>query len=374
MAYTTTTLGTDATLVGSSAADIVTFATGGKITVNGKEGDDRLTIATVAVDSGTLGFGSGTDTLTISVATGDDGISSKMGADADTIVAGAAVDTITVGGQQGADFFNLDAASTDSRYAGGGGKDEFDVDHDLFNTTLIGGSGDDEFNINTDDGGALNTGFINGQKGKDTIAIADEFDGTIRGGSENDTITATDGDVAGNLIAGDAGADTITDAAGANTIEGGGGADTIDGAGGLDTITGGLGQDVINYDATDGSTVTITTADTAAQLFLEGSTVTATGSFETFTDFEAGDKFVVDQSGAAAVVGALTAIANDTAYIIKGDFATSTTFITNYNGADALLYVGDALLAATADVSADGADFVLIRGGGAMTTANLTLA
>ena len=63
---------------------------------------------------------------------------------------------------------------------------------------------------------------------------------------------------------------------------------------------------------------------------------------------------MVDQSTAATVV--LTAIADDTAYIIKGDFATSTTLVTNYSGADALLYC-DALLTATADISADGTDF-----------------
>ena len=371
MAYTTTTLGSNATLVGTSAADIVTFTTGGNITVNGKEGDDRLTITTAAVTGGSLGFGSGTDTLSIGFATGDNGITATMGADADTIVATAAVDTITVGGQQGADFFNLDAASTDARYAGGGGKDEFDVDAALTTSTLVGGSGDDEFAINTN--GGAGTGFMNGQKGKDTFTITDAYTGTVRGGSEDDTITVTDAGVTGALLAGDNGADTITDAGGANTILGGGGKDTIDGADGLDTITGGLGVDSVNYDAGDATQVTITTADTAAQLFLEGSTVTATGSFETFTDFEASDKFVVDQSTTAAVVGALTAIADDTAYIIKGDFATATTFITNYNGADALLYVGDALLTNTADISADGTDFVLIRGGGTMTTSNLTL-
>ena len=113
--------------------------------------------------------------------------------------------------------------------------------------------------------------------------------------------------------------------------------------------------------------------DTAAQLFAEGSTVTATTSFETFTDFEASDVFVVDQSTQATVVSALTAIADDTAYIIKGDFATATTFVTNYSGADALLYFGDALLTNTADISGDGTDFVLIRGGGSMTTSNLVL-
>ena len=70
----------------------------------------------------------------------------------------------------------------------------------------------------------------------------------------------------------------------------------------------------------------------------------------------------------------MTAIADDTAYIIKGDFATATTFVTNYGGADALLYFGDALLTFTADISADGGtDFVLIRGGGSMTTSNLVL-
>ena len=183
----------------------------------------------------------------------------------------------------------------------------------------------------------------------------------------------SDAGVTGALLAGDKGADTITDAGGANTITGGGGADTIDAAGGIDTITGGLGVDRTNYDAGDGSQMTVSGADTAAQLFAEGSTVTATTSFETFTDFEASDKFVVDQSTAATVVSALTAIADDTAYIIKGDFATATTFVTNYSGADALLYFGDALLTATADISADGTDFVLIRGGGSMTTSNLVL-
>ena len=102
MAYTTTTLGTSTTLAGTSAADIITFVAGGKITVNAFEGDDRFSITTAAVDSGSLGFGSGTDTLTIGQATGDDGISALLGADNDTLAATAATDTVTVGGFRGA--------------------------------------------------------------------------------------------------------------------------------------------------------------------------------------------------------------------------------------------------------------------------------
>ena len=94
--------------------------------------------------------------------------------------------------------------------------------------------------------------FLNGQIGKDVITITSiGTNATVRGGSEDDTITNNEEAVAGISLYGDKGADTITDEGGAVSIFGGGGKDTIDANDGLDTINGGAAADRFVFAAGD---------------------------------------------------------------------------------------------------------------------------
>jgi len=371
LAYTITTLGDDATLVGTSGNDITDFQSGGNITVNSFQGNDRLTLSTADIDGGSVGMGAGTDTLTITRSTSD--LSALLGGEADTLSITAATDGVTVGGQSGDDEFTLDNAGiADSRFAGGQGEDEFTVTQaDGNGNTIVGGSADDTFTVTAFDG---TDNFINGQVGEDEITITSiGNDATVRGGSEDDEITNNEGAATGILLAGDNGSDTITDGAAAVTILGGGGSDTIDGATGIDTIDGGEGADFINYDGGDGASISVAT--TAATLFSANQTITFGAGFEKLDGFVAGTDNIIADDGItrAAVVGATSAILDDTAYIIRGDIASDTTFVTSFTGNDALIYFGDSLLTDTAALAGIG-DYVIVSDASLITAADITTA
>lgn len=243
MAYTSTNSSNNLTLVGTSGADTITAAgTASKtIKVNAFDGADTLTI-NAAVSSGTVGMGGGIDTVTISAAAKS--VNTTLGAADDAFTASAAADGITVGGQDGADTFTFTGAPLNSRFAGGKGIDDFiNTTGDLgTKVTIVGGEGADVVGTTNARFQTGTSGFINGQKGSDSIFLDGTAGITVHGGSEADTISQTT-DVNSCLLSGDKGADTITDGAGDNTIKGGGGADTITSGLGADTVTGGLGKD-----------------------------------------------------------------------------------------------------------------------------------
>ena len=251
MAYTTTTLSGNATLVGTSGADQTTssVAAGKSINVNAYDGLDTLTISN-GVTGGTIGMGGKVDTVTLSETASKLNITLGAGADTFTDTASKATSKITVGGQGGADTFNLLGASATSYYGGGQGKDKFrgsssDGGTIGANTTLVGGSEADTFGLSTDGLIVGASAFINGQVDADKIYVIANATATVRGGSEADTIKVTSGSSASYLY-GDKGADTVSGGSAADTIDGGGGADSITGNAGLDVMTGGLGKDVFN--------------------------------------------------------------------------------------------------------------------------------
>ena len=98
MAYTTTSLSTAATLVGTSGVDSATAPTTATktIKVNGYEGADSITLGTAIATSGTIGMGSG-DTVTVgSVVIKNVNIT----ADGDTYTTGGVDNGVTVEGNR----------------------------------------------------------------------------------------------------------------------------------------------------------------------------------------------------------------------------------------------------------------------------------
>ena len=245
MAYTTTTLGNSATLVGTSGNDTGASAVTSDIQVSSKEGTDTLTL-TGGVSSGSVGMGGGIDTVAITTAVTDK-LSVTLGDAADNF-SSAVVDTnLTVGGQGGADTFILDALATTSRYGGGQGADIFKGTGDGgnlgANSTITGGSEVDTIGISTS-GMVLGAGaFINGNIGNDLIYVNNAAAATVRGGSENDTITVQAGGADASSFYGDKGNDTITDLTGDSSLFGGDGNDTLTGGEGADHLIGGAGSD-----------------------------------------------------------------------------------------------------------------------------------
>ena len=88
--------------------------------------------------------------------------------------------------------------------------------------------------------------FVNGNVGADKIYVANNVAATLRGGSEDDTITVIAGGADGTQFYGDKGNDTITDLAGDSKLYSGDGNDTLIGGEGADVLTGGLGADLFS--------------------------------------------------------------------------------------------------------------------------------
>ena len=257
-------------IVGGSANDALTAATGVAATLTGGAGNDTLT-----GDSGndTLNGGTGDDTLiggdgndTLNGDAGDDtfdeGSASNGG---DVMNGGAGVDTVDYSARTVALVVTMDGVAANDGESG-----ELDnVKSDVEN--LTGGTGDD-----TITGNALNNSIepgdgddtVNGGAGDDTFVAgaASDGDDVFNGGADRDTVdySARSNDLTVHLDAaagsgesgesdtlgsdvenvdGGAGDDTIDGNALDNIIVGGAGDDTIDGLGGDDTIEGGANDD-----------------------------------------------------------------------------------------------------------------------------------
>ena len=261
MAYTTTSLSNSATLVGTSGADTVTSAVTEDIQVSSFEGTDSLTL-TGGVDSGSVGMGGGIDTVNITTAASKK-LNITLGDSADNFDSDQVDNGITVGGQGGADTFILDAASINSRYGGGQGKDIFKGTANGgtlgVDSSIVGGSEDDTIGLATSGLVVAARVFINGNAGADTIYVNNAAAATVRGGSENDTITVQAGGADGSEFYGDKGNDKITDLTGDSKLFGGEGNDTLIGGQGVDEYTGGAGSDLFDVTDTFGGALELTT-------------------------------------------------------------------------------------------------------------------
>ena len=82
---------------------------------------------------------------------------------------------------------------------------------------------------------------------------------TVRGGSENDTITVQAGGADGSEFYGDKGNDKITDLTGDSKLFGGEGNDTLIGGQGVDEYNGGAGSDLFDVTDTFGGALELTT-------------------------------------------------------------------------------------------------------------------
>ena len=262
MAYTTTTLSNSATLVGTSGADTVTSAVTEDIQVSSFEGTDSLTL-TGGVDSGSVGMGGGIDTVNITTAASKK-LNITLGDAADNFDSDQVDNGITVGGQGGADTFILDAASINSRYGGGQGKDIFKGTGNGgtlgVDSSIVGGSEDDTIGLSTSGLVLAARNFINGNVGADKIYVNNAAAATVRGGSEDDTITVQAGAADGSEFYGDKGNDKITDLGGDSELFGGEGNDTLIGGQGVDEYTGGAGADLFDVsDTHTGAALELTT-------------------------------------------------------------------------------------------------------------------
>jgi hypothetical protein len=355
LAYTVTTLSSEATLVGTSGSDVVTAPTSAtkSITVNSFEGNDALTLGTAISSGGSVGMGGGLDVVTVSAVVED--VNITLGDAIDTYTTSAIDDGVTVGGQGGADTFTFGAAVTSSRYAGGQGADEFVSTTGALGskTTIVGGSEVDTIGTS---GARFQTGtnnFINGQVGADSIFLTAAADTTVYGGSEADTINNS-ADVDGLLLSGDKGADTIVDGDGDNTLSGGDGSDTITAGAGADTLTGGLGADDF--------------------VLLDTVTAAAVVTTDTITDFTVADDQVGNYSVSdLEVLTILTDLveAGNAASVATGNLEATVTKVTSaYNlgtaGTGSILALGSNTAFTTTTVATaikTGGDLALTNNG-----------
>ena len=251
-----------------------------RISVNGKAGNDAVTIDPSVAVPATLIGDLGNDTLI-----GSSGATSLSGgAGDDSLAGGSANDTLS--GDAGND--TLAGGSGDNRLLGGTDNDSLRAESgndwlqgDAGNDTLTGGAGNDSLYGNAGDdslSGGFGNDFIQGGLGFDTMAGGAGVDtidysdhtaaqpiwlslaGTSDGGmtSEHDTVSADfeianggagadniSGNDNGNTLYGNAGNDTLNAGSGNDKLYGGAGNDALSGHDGNDSIYGGAGDDLL---------------------------------------------------------------------------------------------------------------------------------
>jgi hypothetical protein len=217
LAFTITTVGASATAVGTNANDSAFF--GGLQTLNltGFEGDDAITITSLA--GGLIEMNEGND-----------------------FVFGGGFDLVntTIKGGEGADFLTADSLFTGASIRGGKG-DDFIAVFDVDNATVKGGKGNDFITLSGFD--VQNFGTVGGGKGDDIILGDDIFTGSsVTGGEGNDTITFSFNSTFSAGVFGGAGDDSIvlTNLSSGGNVYGDDGNDFISATG---TIFAGAGDD-----------------------------------------------------------------------------------------------------------------------------------
>lgn len=215
------------------AADVVAELNGGLLEVTGTNKADVITVELSTSVSGQLDVLSGTmikQSFTASQVTSIH-VEGKAGNDTITIGAGITV-PVTVEGDSGNDTLN-----------GGDGDD--DLLGDSGNDTLNGGAGDD--NCHGGSGNDIINGgddddLLRGDSGKDDInggAGNDNCDG----GNSSDDVSGDDDD---DFLTGGSGKDVVSGGSGDDDIDGGSGKDDVDGDDGNDRCRGGSGSDDVN--------------------------------------------------------------------------------------------------------------------------------
>lgn len=225
------------TVFGGLGDDTFIFTPGGSgvETINGGDGlNTALVNGTNLADTITIGMTGGA--LTISAGASTLIVNGQV---QNIVVDGrAGDDSITVGDVSGTGFFKLDVRGgdgNDTLTAAGAtiGTVRLSLSGDAGNDTLVGSNGND-----TLDGGAGNDA-ANGGDGNDTI-LGGTGNDQIGGGLGNDVINGGDGNDFAN---GDAGNDRVTGGVGNDSLKGGDGADTLDGQAGDDNLNGMAGDD-----------------------------------------------------------------------------------------------------------------------------------
>ena len=240
----------------------IAFDTGGeKDVVSGGDGDDMIS---AGINDDADG-GEGIDTLVLSFATSDHGITLRT---SDLLKPDyrAGPGTFSgfeqVGAVRGSEFADRIKATAD--VDGGGGNDRLTA---LFaGITLTGGAGNDILisarGENTLIGGdGIDTVDYGRFAGGVSVFLGDEYPGFSRGGS------GPDGDYLAEIenVTGSRGADTISGNNQDNRLVGGGGDDTLAGGSGDDVLDGGAGADAMSGGEGDDSYLVDTAGDTVVE-------------------------------------------------------------------------------------------------------------
>ncbi len=229
------------TLLGDIGNDTLA-ASNSNTSLNGGAGDDSLTGGDgndiLAGDAGNDVIVTGAGNHTVSGGLGDDNITAGDGND---VLNGDAGNDIIVAGNGNN---TLNGAAGNDSLTGGTGTDS--LTGGLGNDTMSGGSGIDTLNYadHTVKQGiiiSLNGQTTGGMVGE-TDSLAGDFE-IVYGSAGNDSITGSDNN---DYIYGVAGNDTLVGGDGNDRIDGGAGNDSISGEDGNDTLIGAAGNDLMD--------------------------------------------------------------------------------------------------------------------------------
>ena len=346
----TSTSAAEALIVtGANAGTIDGFAFSGVESVDLGAGNDTGTINTGGSLSGSLTFGSGTDTL--SYASYGSAVSATLSG-SNTLTAVTAItggvtgvenltlssnnDTLTVGGS-GSLSGNLDfgAGSGDTlSYAGNANAVTVSL-NTATSTASAGATGitGTTSGFETLIGGSGTTDTLNATNGSNTLSVASGGITTL------DSLTVSAFETINFGANADASADTATiSGAFSGTIDLGDGGDTatINSGGSVTSLVGGAGTDILNLDGAD-QTITVTATGNGTTSVSSGTATTFSG-FETVNGLAGTDAFTVNSA------------------------STSTITLDGGNGTDSLSV-------ASADT---GANSLTISGAGSGTLGNVT--
>ena len=228
------------------------------------KGVDSLTF-TKNVSSSTIKSDNGNDTITASADVIGSLINSKT--DDDKITISGDLNTSSVYGGKQADTISVNDV-TSSIVSGDKQRDKITINGDLSSATIKGGDDIDTITLASTVSSSTSS-TVYGDAGNDVITnsstVAVILDGgddddsitakgaakhTIFGGSGDDVIDATVGDL-DVVLDGGVGDDSIVSSDGADSITGGAGDDTIASGVGKDTISSGAGEDIITLSDSD---------------------------------------------------------------------------------------------------------------------------
>ncbi|HEX3357670.1 MAG TPA: C2 family cysteine protease [Tepidisphaeraceae bacterium] len=227
-----------------------------KLSVNGGNGDDSITIDSSVTCPATLLGGAGNDTI---VSNDTNSTSMNGGAGNDSLTSGANADTLngdigddTLVGGAGADLL-IGGAGNDS-LSGNDGNDV--IQGGLGNNTLSGGAGTDILNF-TDhtakQGVTIDLTVGTATMTGESDTIASDFE-KLCAGQGNDSINGSAGD---DYINGEAGNDTINGLGGNDQIWDGAGNDVVNGGDGNDSLYSNAGNDNLNGNDGDDTLIAI---------------------------------------------------------------------------------------------------------------------